>query len=74
MTTAFTTIVDGVKLDELVGGYGVAEAALAAMDRKGWNLEQPGGDSRLRLHGRRNRAVPGPSRFGSWESPTSTAL
>ena len=35
LTTAFTTIVDGVKLDELVGGYGVAEAALAAMDRKG---------------------------------------
>lgn len=35
MTTAFTTMVDGVKLDELVGGYGVAEAALAAMDRKG---------------------------------------
>lgn len=35
MKTAFATVVDGVKLDELVGGYGVAEAALAAMERKG---------------------------------------
>ncbi|MGO4204675.1 Glu/Leu/Phe/Val dehydrogenase dimerization domain-containing protein [Rhodococcus sp. TAF43] len=35
MKTAFTTVVDGVSLDELVGGYGVAEAALAAMARQG---------------------------------------
>ncbi|MGF6888426.1 glutamate dehydrogenase (NAD(P)+) [Nocardia sp. GAS34] len=35
MKTAFATIVDGVKLDELVGGFGVAEAALAAMERTG---------------------------------------
>ncbi|MBP1159916.1 glutamate dehydrogenase (NAD(P)+) [Rhodococcus sp. PvR044] len=40
MKTAFTAIVDGVKLDELVGGYGVAEAALAAMDRKGMDPRQ----------------------------------
>ncbi|ART72697.1 glutamate dehydrogenase [Mycobacterium dioxanotrophicus] len=32
MRVAFGTDVDGVKLDELVGGYGVAEAALAAME------------------------------------------
>ena len=31
MRTAFGTVVDGVALDELVGGYGVAEAALAAL-------------------------------------------
>jgi glutamate dehydrogenase (NAD(P)+) len=35
MTTAFTSVVDGVKLDELVGGYGVAQAGLAAMARLG---------------------------------------
>lgn len=35
MHTAFTSVVDGVALDELVGGYGVAQAALAAMDRLG---------------------------------------
>lgn len=34
MATAFSEIVDGIKLDELVGGYGVAQAALAAMERK----------------------------------------
>jgi len=35
MKTAFTSVVDGVKLDELVGGYGVAQAGLAAMERLG---------------------------------------
>jgi len=35
MKTAFTSVVDGVKLDELVGGYGVAQAALAAMEHLG---------------------------------------
>jgi glutamate dehydrogenase (NAD(P)+) len=35
MATAFTSVVDGVKLDELVGGYGVAQAGLAAMERLG---------------------------------------
>lgn len=35
MQTAFASIVDGVSLDELVGGYGVAQAALAAMRRQG---------------------------------------
>lgn len=35
MRIAFGTDVDGVKLDELVGGYGVAEAALAAMELHG---------------------------------------
>ena len=76
MTTAFTTIVDGVKLDELVGGYGVAEAALAAMDRKGM---EPGA-TRAVIQGfgsmggataRGSWPEPG---FESWESPTSTAL
>ncbi|MRH86652.1 glutamate dehydrogenase [Nocardia sp. SYP-A9097] len=40
MKTAFSAVVDGVKLDELVGGYGVAEAALAAMERKGMDPKQ----------------------------------
>ncbi|HEX4247922.1 MAG TPA: Glu/Leu/Phe/Val dehydrogenase dimerization domain-containing protein [Pseudonocardia sp.] len=35
MRTAFGTVVDGVALDELVGGYGVAEAALAALRHSG---------------------------------------
>jgi glutamate dehydrogenase (NAD(P)+) len=35
MKTAFSSVVDGVKLDELVGGYGVAQAGLAAMARLG---------------------------------------
>jgi len=35
MRTAFGTVVDGVALDELVGGYGVAEAALAALRHTG---------------------------------------
>ncbi|TQK30967.1 Glu/Leu/Phe/Val dehydrogenase dimerization domain-containing protein [Arthrobacter sp. SLBN-53] len=39
MRTAFGTDVDGVKLDELVGGYGVAEAALAAMAERGLEPE-----------------------------------
>ncbi len=34
MATAFNSVVDGVSLDELVGGYGVAKAALAAMARR----------------------------------------
>lgn len=34
MATAFGSVVDGVRLDELVGGYGVAQAALAAMRRR----------------------------------------
>ncbi|MBU3066676.1 glutamate dehydrogenase [Nocardia sp. NEAU-G5] len=40
MKTAFGTDVDGVQLDELVGGYGVAEAALAAMERQGMDPKQ----------------------------------
>ncbi|MDG3011028.1 glutamate dehydrogenase [Rhodococcus sp. D2-41] len=35
MKTAFASVVDGIRLDELVGGYGVAQAALAAMKRRG---------------------------------------
>lgn len=35
METAFASFVDGLRLDELVGGYGVAESALAAMERRG---------------------------------------
>jgi len=35
MATAFASVVDGISLDELVGGYGVAESALAAMERRG---------------------------------------
>ena len=35
MRSAFATVVDGVALDELVGGYGVAEAALAALRHTG---------------------------------------
>lgn len=35
MATAFDTDVDGVALDELVGGYGVAVAALTALERAG---------------------------------------
>jgi glutamate dehydrogenase (NAD(P)+) len=35
MRTAFGTVVGGVALDELVGGYGVAEAALAALRHTG---------------------------------------
>lgn len=34
MNTAFGSVVDGVRLDELVGGFGVAKAALAAMARR----------------------------------------
>ncbi|MGB3697902.1 MAG: Glu/Leu/Phe/Val dehydrogenase dimerization domain-containing protein [Gordonia sp. (in: high G+C Gram-positive bacteria)] len=34
MATAFGSVVDGVRLDELVGGFGVAKAALAAMARR----------------------------------------
>ena len=75
MTTAFTTMVDGVKLDELVGGYGVAEAALAAMDREGM---EPGSTRAViqgfgSMGGATARFLPEPG-FGSWESPTSTAL
>ena len=39
MKTAFSSVVDGVKLDELVGGYGVAQAGLAAMERLGMPAE-----------------------------------
>ncbi|MGP4014409.1 Glu/Leu/Phe/Val dehydrogenase dimerization domain-containing protein [Saccharopolyspora sp. 5N708] len=35
MATAFGSDVDGVPLDELVGGFGVAEAALAAVRHRG---------------------------------------
>ncbi|MFE5790842.1 Glu/Leu/Phe/Val dehydrogenase dimerization domain-containing protein [Rhodococcus erythropolis] len=35
MHTAFSSVVDEVSLDELVGGYGVAQSALAAMRRRG---------------------------------------
>jgi glutamate dehydrogenase (NAD(P)+) len=35
MGTAFGTVVDGVALSELVGGYGVAQAALAALRHTG---------------------------------------
>ncbi|WP_410658463.1 Glu/Leu/Phe/Val dehydrogenase dimerization domain-containing protein [Amycolatopsis sp. lyj-112] len=35
LSDAFAVKVDGVPLDELVGGYGVAEAALAGLDRLG---------------------------------------
>ncbi|WP_305094019.1 glutamate dehydrogenase [Prescottella sp. R16] len=35
MKTAFSSEVGGVRLDELVGGYGVAQSALAAMQRRG---------------------------------------
>ncbi|MFE3653880.1 MULTISPECIES: glutamate dehydrogenase [unclassified Streptomyces] len=35
LADAFAVDVDGIGLDELVGGYGVAEAALAALDRAG---------------------------------------
>ncbi|EGD55477.1 Glu/Leu/Phe/Val dehydrogenase dimerization domain-containing protein [Gordonia neofelifaecis] len=34
MAAAFASVVDGVSLDELVGGFGVAKAALAAMARR----------------------------------------
>ncbi|WP_235681275.1 Glu/Leu/Phe/Val dehydrogenase dimerization domain-containing protein [Tomitella gaofuii] len=35
MKTAFASVVGGIRLDELVGGYGVARSALAAMERRG---------------------------------------
>ncbi|MFC9744057.1 Glu/Leu/Phe/Val dehydrogenase dimerization domain-containing protein [Streptomyces noursei] len=35
LADAFAVDVDGIGLDELAGGYGVAEAALAALDRAG---------------------------------------
>lgn len=35
MQTAFSSVVDEVSLDELVGGYGVAQSALVAMRRRG---------------------------------------
>ncbi|WP_137724150.1 Glu/Leu/Phe/Val dehydrogenase dimerization domain-containing protein [Prescottella subtropica] len=35
MKTAFSSVVDGIRLDELVGGYGVAQSALDAMARRG---------------------------------------
>ncbi|WP_328402805.1 Glu/Leu/Phe/Val dehydrogenase dimerization domain-containing protein [Nocardia sp. NBC_00403] len=37
MAKAFSTDVDGISLDELVGGFGVAEAALAALRHRGMN-------------------------------------
>ncbi|WP_188134792.1 Glu/Leu/Phe/Val dehydrogenase dimerization domain-containing protein [Lentzea indica] len=39
LADAFDVTVDGVSLDELVGGYGVAEAALAGIERL--NLRKP---------------------------------
>lgn len=47
MTTAFKQTVDGIRLDELVGGYGVAEAALASMERTGLDIK----DSRAVVQG-----------------------
>lgn len=47
MKTAFSAVVDGVKLDELVGGYGVAQAGLAAMERLG----MPAADTRAVVQG-----------------------
>ncbi|WP_028922966.1 Glu/Leu/Phe/Val dehydrogenase dimerization domain-containing protein [Pseudonocardia acaciae] len=35
LAAAFATVLDGVRLDELVGGYGVAQAALAALGHLG---------------------------------------
>lgn len=40
LETAFNETVDGVALDELVGGYGVAEATLAMMGRKNMAPDQ----------------------------------
>ncbi|MBN3458309.1 glutamate dehydrogenase [Mycobacterium sp. DSM 3803] len=47
MKTAFTAVVDGVKLDELVGGYGVAQAGLVTMERLG----MPAADTRAVVQG-----------------------
>ncbi|MBM7442984.1 Glu/Leu/Phe/Val dehydrogenase dimerization domain-containing protein [Streptomyces sp. HB132] len=47
LADAFAVTVDGIGLDELVGGCGVAESALAALDRAG----VPHGDARVSLQG-----------------------
>ncbi|WP_405901006.1 glutamate dehydrogenase [Streptomyces sp. NBC_00727] len=47
LADAFALEVDGIGLDELVGGCGVAEAALAALDRDGVAYE----DARVALQG-----------------------
>ena len=75
MKTAFTAVVDGVTLDELVGGYGVAEAALAAMDAKGLDpAADPGRGAGLRIDGRRHGAATSPRpACASSASPTCTA-
>ena len=60
---AFRIDVDGVGLDELVGGLGVAEAAITALDRVHISARRsPRGGAGLRLHGWSNRAVPLPRR------------
>ena len=55
----FAVDVDGIGLGELVGGYGVAEAALAALERLGLGDRRDArGRAGLRLDGRRDRALP----------------
>ena len=55
----FAVDVDGIGLGEMIGGYGVAEAALAALEHLALRA---GGDARgrpgLRLDGRRDGALP----------------
>lgn len=40
LRTAFAAIVDGIRLEELVGGYGVAESAFAALRQRGLAPEE----------------------------------
>ncbi|WP_405386832.1 glutamate dehydrogenase [Streptomyces sp. NBC_01102] len=47
LADAFAVTVDGIGLDELVGGCGVAESALAALDRAGFAY----GDARVSVQG-----------------------
>ena len=61
LADAFAVTVDGVSLDELVGGYGVAEAALAGVEHL--HLQQPHRvRAGLRLDGRRHGPLPRPGR------------
>ena len=71
---AFDVDVDGIALPDLVGGYGVAEAALACAERDG---SRPGATRRrpgLRLHRRRRPRGTCTARACAWSrSPTGTA-
>ena len=46
LQAAFAVDVDGISLGEVVGGFGVAEAALAALERSAWRRAPPAPSSK----------------------------